>query len=345
MNNYNDQRNFLSNSSFLGTRDGLVSHLITGGQLGYGYKAGAFDAATPLAFSPAVICVFATPTMYDDMPDDTEGILRQTIKAMFECHAKSVTGIDINYTMDTGSQPIGHDGQELTVPTQSKRQAVNPAFTYPEVTGNLVWNLHRRWLWDINDPDTNAGLEHMNGEHGNANLAPFTMSTYSVTFIAIQYDQTQHPDRIIDAAVYTNVWPTTTTELGMERQIGTTSVKERPITYTGYVMHNDRTRELGCLVAHELDLRSERYRVASPNSEGVSQMLGASGYAVSGFQGVDQAPGIVQDGDLSRGEATALDIAHSAREEKNGDEWNKVAPDGADSFQGSVHDGAADIQH
>ena len=163
----------------------------------------------------------------------------------------------------------------------------------------------------------------MNGIHGSADLLPFTMSTYSLTFMAIQYDQTQHPDRIIDAAVYTNVWPTTTTELGVERQIGTTSVKERAITYTGYIMHNDRTREMGVQIAKELALRSERYRVASPNTEYMSDLLVGEGRI--GNQG------IMDDGDLTKGEANELAHPRDAvRKQRNGDGWDKLKPAGTD---------------
>ena len=291
-----ETKNFLRNSSYLGTTNDLVSNLVQGGQLGYGFKAGALDASTPLVFPPAVICVLQTPTMWDDMPADPEGILRQTVKAMFECHAKSVSGIEINYTVDQGEQPIGHDGQNLSVPLQTKRQAVTPSFTYPEVTGNLVWNLHRRWIWDMSDPDTNAGLEHQ-----GPTPSPYTMTTYSLTFMAIEFDPTQAPERIIDAAVYTNVWPTTTTELGMQREIGTSQVKERAITYAGYIMHNDRTRDLGISIATQLALRSETYKTASPNTEQISPLVNSR----------DGDRGIIDDPDLAK---------------TGGDSWNKKDP-------------------
>ena len=212
--------NFLENKGFLGTdmthqrnweKGGFVSNLISGGQNGYGFKAGSFDAATPLALPPAVIVVLQTPTMWDKITQDTEHVLPQTVKSMFECHAKSVSGIELSYTLETQDQPIGHDGQTFKVPTQSKRAEVSPSFTWHEVTGNLVWNIIRRWIWDINDPDTNAGLEFQETPD------PFTMSTYALTFMAIQYDQTQHIDRMIDAAIYTNVFPQATGEFGMQR--------------------------------------------------------------------------------------------------------------------------------
>lgn len=260
-----------------GYKEDFVANLIEGGQLGYGFKAGVFDAATPLAFPPAVIVVMQTPMMWDTLPDN--GVLSATVKSMFECHAKNVTGIDINYNLDSGDQPLGHDGQTFKVPTQSKRAEVTPSFTWPEVTGNLVWNIIHRWIWDIQDPDTNAGLEFMS----NRDLLPYTMSTYSLTFMAIQFDQTMHYNRIIDAAIYCNVYPQATGEMGIQRTIGTTEVKERAITFNGYVMHNKYTKMLGRVVAQNLNLRGETYLIASPNVDYVNPIIGRPEDHVSGI--------------------------------------------------------------
>lgn len=261
----------------------FVANLIEGGQLGYGFKAGAFDAATPLAFPPAVIVVLQTPMMWDADNLGDDGVLAMTVKSMFECHAKSVTGIDVAYTLDSGDQPVGHDGQTFKVPTQSKRTEVNPSFTWPEVTGNLVYNIILRWIWDIQDPDTNAGLEFME------NPLPYTMSTYALTFMSIQFDQTMHPDRIIDAAIYCNVYPQATGEMGIQRTIGTTEVKERAITFNAYLMHNKYTKFLGREVAKRLNLRSETYQVASPNVQEIDPQFGEDNDSANSGIEIDRA--------------------------------------------------------
>lgn len=275
-----NMENFLSNMFQLGTGPSQVSNLIQGAQNGLGFKAGALDAATPLVMPPAVIVVLQTPTMWDHISGDEEGILRQTVKSMFECHAKSVTGIDIVYNVETQEQPIGHDGQNLQVPTRTTRQAVTPNFTWAEVTGNLVWNIIKRWMWDISDPDTCAGLTDSELAEGGAQ--PYTMSAYSITFMAIQYDKTMDADRILDAAVYTNVFPTNSGELGIERTLGTVKVPERSVPFTGYVIHNDRTRELGRSIAGDLALR-QNYRNASPNTEVVSEKISGKPNANNGI--------------------------------------------------------------
>lgn len=252
--------NFLTNQNEqFRSGDGTVANLLKGAQLGLGFKAGAFDAATPLAFPPAVICVLQTPSMWKELT-----MLSQTVKAMFECHAKSVTGIDVNYTVESSGQPVGHDGQELVVPTQTKRAAVNPTFVWPEVLGNLVWNIIKRWCWDMNDPDTNAGMEFQD------NPDPYTLSSYALSFMAIQFDQTMIPERIIDAVFITNVFPQGTNELGIKREIGQTTVQERSITFNGYEIHNDKTKEIGIALANTMSLRNNNYISAAPSHSKVN---------------------------------------------------------------------------
>ena len=257
--------NFLKNKKELTPDGGIVSDLMTGGQLGYGFKAAGFDAATPLALPPAFIVVIQTPTMWDNLND--EGVLRQTVKSLFETHAKAVTGIDVNYTLENQGQPVGHDSQELKVPTRSTRAPVDPNFTWSEVTGNLVWRIMHRWIWDTSDPDTGTAFEHEGATVDEAALNTYTMSSYALTFAVVQYDKTMHPDRMLDGSIITNVYPTTTGEFGMERTEGTTKVPERAIAFTGYIIHNERTKEIARQIANVIKLRGETYKNARSNVE------------------------------------------------------------------------------
>ena len=170
--------NFM-NAANLGLYNGssFISNMEAAGQLGIGIKPGALDAATPLVVPPAVIYVTQIPHMWTIYEDDIA--LARTIKSMFETHAKSVTGINIGYTLETGQQPMGHDGQEMNAPTVSKRNAVQPNFTYPEVTGNLVFRCHQQWLWDIADPDTQISLSRL----ADDDVLPFTDGTNLCQYI------------------------------------------------------------------------------------------------------------------------------------------------------------------
>jgi len=226
-----------------------------GGQLGVGFNAANIDAATPLTFSPTFFIVLHLPTMYTkDNPN-----FAKMLKTIIENCPKQITGIDFGYNLETQKTPAGHDGQEMAVPTKTKRSAVNPSMVFQEITGNLIWNCFRQWIFDINDPDTYASMAHVKGGAQN-----FVSSAYSMTCMAIQFDPTMAPEQIIDAAIYSNMFPTATDNIGFERQISTTNVRERTIQFEAIVRHNAYVRSLAVQVAKELQLAKADYRYAVP---------------------------------------------------------------------------------
>lgn len=230
----------------------IVALPTKGTQLGVGFNAANLDAATPLPFSPTFLTVIHLPTMYDDNEE-----FGKMLKSVIEGCPKQVNGIDFGYTLETQKTPAGNDGQEMSVPTKTKRAAVNPSFVFQEVTGNLIWNIFRQWMFDINDPDTNASMAHIKGGAQN-----FVSSAYSMTMLAIQFDPSMRPDQIIDAAMYTNMFPTATDNIGFERQIATTNLKERTIQFEAIVRHNAYVRNLAVQVATDLQLAKADYRYA-----------------------------------------------------------------------------------
>ena len=181
-------------------------------------------------------------------------------------HAKSVTGIDIGYTLEMGQQPVGHDGQQMDAPTVSKRNAVQPNFTFGEVTGNLVFRVIQTWLWDISDPDTQISMARLETDK----LMPFTMSAYPLSFIALQFDQTYTANRLLGAIYITNVYPQGTGDFGLKREPGNAAVQDRPITYTGLAIENESIFALGKAIAADLGLhyKENYYNPGDPYSDG-----------------------------------------------------------------------------
>ena len=249
-----------SNLGLIDTGTGLITDLEIAGQLGYGIKPGALDGATPLVLPPAIIYVTQTPAMWS--VSDEGQVLARVVKSMFETHARSVTGIEIGYTLESGQGTVGHDGQQMDAPTVSKRAAVNPSITYGEITGNLVFRVHQTWIWDMADPDTQISLARI----PEAQMMPFTMSTYALSFIALQFDQTYTANRLLGAIYVTNVYPQGTGDFGIKREIGTANVQERPITYTGLAIENEYIFNLGKSIAADLGLhyKENYYNPASP---------------------------------------------------------------------------------
>lgn len=278
-----------------------AANLVSGGQLGTGLRLQDIDAATPLVFNPTVFVVTHLPSMWKPYPR-----LMEMLKSIIETHAKTITGVDVNYTLTTDQTVVGHDGQNQQVPLRSSRGEVTPTMTFQEVSGNLIWNIFRTWIFDIQHPDTN--FSRLSAQVGKKEMYPWLMSTYSMSMIGIQYDPTGYAENIIDGAFYTNMFPTTTGEFGFQRQINTTEIKERSITFTGMVQHNENTREAAYQIAKMLNLHKINYDFSLPGLTGVTlpengsitktisklglydEALGVEMPAVSSFKPLGQDP-------------------------------------------------------
>jgi hypothetical protein len=255
-----------------------ITNAIGNGQLGVGIKAPALDVATPLILPPAVIVVLQIPSMYDNVAaGDGHGGQRLTamgaaIKDIFESHAKAVTGIDIDYTLESvGDQPL-HDGQNFQAPGKTKRTQQSPSFTFGEVTGNLYWNIMKKWITDINYPDTYAIGANVHVSGG------WTMSAYSMTIAVIQPDVTGRPDRIIDCSIFCNMFPQGTGGLGVERNIGQMkSGNDRSVTFTAIQQHNAYTKQLGQLIMEKLSMHKLDFDWAPPQRDIWTKSLDAVG--------------------------------------------------------------------
>lgn len=236
----------------------LVSNVARSGQLGSGIRIAKLDGATPAVFNPVVAIVLTVPTMWDKYPSRQE-----FLKALMETHAKSITGIDFSYSLETADTPVGHDGQTMKVPTRTTRSSVSPSASFVDYVGSPVWNLFRNWMFDINHPDTNMS-QMSNWGIEPADIPAWCMSAYSMSMLFIQYDPTGLPDRIEDAFVIVDMFPTDIGEGGYERTIGTTKMIERSVSFTGLVQHNENTRALGINMARMLQLHRVNYQFALP---------------------------------------------------------------------------------
>jgi hypothetical protein len=248
------------------------SNITVSGQLGTGIRFTKLDGATPAVFSPAVVVVLNTPSMWERYPR-----LQKMLRAIVETHAKSITGIDFGYRLNADeAMPVGHDGQQLKVPTRTERTAVDPVITVQEYPGMPVYNLFKTWMFDINHPDTNMSVlpaQMYDGKDANYdNIPGWFVSAYSMSIAVIQYDPSGIPDRIYDAAIITNMFPTEIGNIGFERTINTTKPLERQITFTGLVQHNENTRALGVNIAKALGQHRVNYDFALPGLAGTANV-------------------------------------------------------------------------
>jgi len=247
-----------------------------GTQLGLGVNLPNIDAATPLIMMPTVAIVTHAPTMFQNFP-----YFNETLKALIETHAREINGIDLEYNMEDAATPAGHDGQEMHMPTNSKRVAVNPTITLPEVSGNLVWNFIKTWMWMMKSPDTQASILSA-VETGT--MSPQLFSYFSMDILFIQFDQTMRPENIIDGWFCCNMWPTGTGPFGAKRVIGQSEMPERQIPFHGILQHNPNTKAVAKIIAQGLALHTVNYNFSQPIAQSVDSSLAQMGIEQQALQ-------------------------------------------------------------
>lgn len=224
----------------------------TGGSNSITTNLQSIDAITPVVFNPVQIFVVHLPTMFDGIKG-----FNNTLKTIYETHLRNFTGIDVEYTLSTEEMPIGNDGQSVKGPSRTNRNAISPSMVMDEVNGNLIWNMHRFWIQQCQHPDTNSSYSDLVAS--GLEVPPHVFSSFTMSLCAIQYDATMLPDNIIDATFISLMVPTGTGPLGMQKQINTNQRMERTIPFTGYLSHNDTTRELGYRIADQNQVHNHQF--------------------------------------------------------------------------------------
>ena len=239
-----------------------VSNIRNSGQAGIGYNLAFMDAAVPLVLPPAIFIVTATPTMFDDIDPQ----IGRMIKAMMETHSKSITGVDLETTLEFDEGAVGHDGQTLSTPTKARRGQVQPTFTYPELTGGIVYALHELWIRSIRDPDDNTSITQ--------NSLP---SEYSVSALMIQPDITGRAENVLKTVSLTNIVPTTTSTFSFDKNIGQAAMVERSIPCTAYLQTNATVDAIGREVYKELGYDRLDYNKRAASRDDVASTLSDTG--------------------------------------------------------------------
>ena len=248
------------------------ANILRGGQNGLGSRPALLDAATPLALTPLVAVVTKTPTMFDRFTGAAD-----TLKDLVERHARTIEGVDLEYTLETTQTQSGHDGQPFETPKDGRRTPVQPQMTFNEVNGLLVWKFFTDWIRLIVNPDTQGSS--LAALLGDETLDPYVASYYTMDMTLIQYDRTMLPKNIIEAYQITNMFPKTAGPAGFRRQIGESTVPDRQVTFAGIQQHGEYTRQAGKNIAELMQLHKVDFNLQTPVATTLIERMRVAGIA------------------------------------------------------------------
>jgi len=262
-----------------------VANIRRSGQYGLGMNPATLDGNTAMITPPAIIRVIQAPLMYqryDEMYGGQVIGMSQALTELLETYAKSVSGIDFGYSIDTETNPAGPSGQQIEDPTNTRRSDVSPVFTFTEITGNVIWNIFRQWVWDIQHPDSHISLagsaRMINAQQSSGRgRRARTRSQIAATIAVIQPDTTSNPDNMIGCSVITNLFPKDIGMFGYERTIGNSAQRERSITFSGLVIDNEMTHQLGMTLLAQANAARIDFNRRALGFSGVNATLTNSG--------------------------------------------------------------------
>jgi hypothetical protein len=252
---------------------GSVPNLMRSAQLGLGPHIPDLDGATPLVLPHIVPVIVGLPTIFRHVPE-----MYDLMKSIMEKHAKNIDGVDLEYTMEYGTTPVGHDGQMMSMPTQHRRTQPKPSFTFQEVTSNAIWRSFLLWQRLMKDPDTQAAFTASVIRNRTSTIYPQLLSSISADVLMLQYSTDRRVGNLIDAYFIVGMMPDGTSPFGIRKEAGgAEGFPERNITFTGIIQHNSNTRWLGQRVADILGMHRVDFDIATPATPGIAPELNDMG--------------------------------------------------------------------
>ena len=160
-----------------------------------------------------IAVVLQAPKFFDYMPNSSQYV--SAFKAMFELHAKTITGLNRTLTVTHAEHDLGGTLEKQEEVVNVNRERTVLATTHQEKLGRPFQKLLEAWIrYGMMDPDTKTPLIATLARDGKLPKAfdPkfYTAEFYTATVLFIETDITNR--HVEDAYICTNVMPKGTGE-------------------------------------------------------------------------------------------------------------------------------------
>lgn len=226
-----------------------------GGQHGFLVDYEAWCSSSPYIRQNVIPVLITAPRGIKDMPNPQ--VMYAGIKAFFELHSKTISGLQSSLEVDSAQQAIGGAGEMIDAPVNVTRARTEPVHTVDEKYGRPFTELFDSWITNlIMDPETKVpGI--LNQE--NVVVKDLLNDYFSASVLYIEPDPTMR--KVVHAWYVTNMYP----QAGASREGGRdlTSSKEDlsiDITFTGLTQVGIEVNNFAQLMLDSMNLAN-----VSPN--------------------------------------------------------------------------------
>jgi hypothetical protein len=180
--------------------------LTNGGQQGYSTDFTTYVSNTTYTKRNLICLLLETPAGFNDL--NAGSYWTATLKALVELHAKSISGLNSELTVDYVETAVGGAGEMQEDISNVTRQRSTPEFTWTEKYGKPIWNFFDGWIRNLlMDPISKVPAVVASGTNRPTDLLP---DYTSASMIFIEPDPTH--TQVVMAWLCTNMMPKTSGE-------------------------------------------------------------------------------------------------------------------------------------
>lgn len=222
---------------------------VYGGQFGWSPNLTEWVSNQAYVRRNLVCILLESPRFFQLMPEPQKWV--DTLKSLFELHARSIEGFNGALTVETDAHPVGGAGEMQDEVTNVTRARTEPSFTFIEKAGMPIQTFLYNWItYGLMDPDTKyAMVGTLAGERPTDMLPDW----YSASCLFFEPDPTHR--RVVKSWVTTNMFPKETGEITGKRDL--TSASETlslTIPFTGISQFNLGTNKFAQSILDKINL-------------------------------------------------------------------------------------------
>lgn len=204
-----------------------------GGQHGYAPVLSQWVSNQAYVRNHLCAIVLEAPRFFQLMPDPQKWV--ETLKSMFELHARTIEGLNSGLTAEFADHPVGGAGEIQEEVTDMKRARSAPVTTHIEKVGRPFQTFIEHWMmYGMMSPDTKYALLGTLADNVPDDLLA-DWSTATVLF----YEPDALHRKIVNSWITTNMMPKSTNDiigkrdLTTAKEIVTLNIEWTAITQTG----------------------------------------------------------------------------------------------------------------
>lgn len=248
-----------------------------GGQQGLAPNLAEWNSNQAYVPRNLICLLMEAPLGFRHMPDPE--FMIGALKALFEVHPKSITGLNATINVEFVENPVGGGGEMQQDFTNITRDRSNPQFTWIEKYNRPIQTFLSEWITGlIGDPDTKVPNI---ATYPDTKPSDLLADMYTATALFFEPDPTR--TSVVKAWLCTNMAPKTTGDITGKRELSSSmETLELSVEFTAISQSSLGVRMFAQAILDSINFTNTNPNLAPAFIEGIQADIAAAntGYAV-----------------------------------------------------------------